>query len=136
MGLLSLLSSVSAAEGLNKISGIDFKLKWPNDILVNNKKIGGVLIETRVVNNILIAVIGIGINVNESISDFPDDIKNTTTSLKIIVGEEFSREKVLAYILEKLEFNYAKLALVRAGERMPHVRGAVHRVIERAHGGA
>ena len=106
MGLISLLASVSAAEGLHKISGIDFKLKWPNDILVCKNKIGGILIETKIINNILIAVVGIGINVNESISDFPDHIKDMASSLKIMIGENFSKESVLASILEKIELNY------------------------------
>ena len=128
LGLLSLLSSVSAAEGLNLISGIDFKLKWPNDILASNKKIGGVLIETRIVNNILIAVIGIGINVNESMSDFPEEIKNMTSSLKIMIGEEFSRERVLASIVEKIESNYTKLNYIC--EKWNHLCGHLNKSIK------
>ncbi len=62
---LSLACGVSIARLLN-LMGIDVKLKWPNDILYNNKKLAGILIETRIQGNCLIVVIGVGLNVDMS----------------------------------------------------------------------
>ena len=69
--LLPLLTGISIIKGIYKMTKIDVGLKWPNDIMINHKKIGGILIESNTVNNKLGVVIGIGININESENDIP-----------------------------------------------------------------
>ena len=105
-GLVSLISSVSIVEGLKEIFNTDFKIKWPNDIICHNKKIAGILIETKQVNNKLVFVIGIGININEEVHDFPLELKNDVTSLKILSKKKNEKEYVLLKILQKIQQNY------------------------------
>ena len=77
--ILSLLSGLSCVKAIAKIYGIPCGLKWPNDIMLNNKKIGGILIEAKK----KYLVIGIGLNVNENTHDINSTIKEISTSLKL-----------------------------------------------------
>ncbi|MFI5220664.1 MAG: biotin--[acetyl-CoA-carboxylase] ligase, partial [Bacteroidia bacterium] len=94
-------------EVIEDITGLDVKIKWPNDILVNNKKIAGILIENSIRGNtILYSIAGIGINVNQEVfSDFPLQ----ATSLKNEMKKNFSISEVLNKLC--LSFNkwYAEL---------------------------
>jgi len=86
----------------------DVSLKWPNDIVFNNKKLGGILIETKFSGNILEKIVlGIGINVNQL--DFSHDIKEIATSLAIITERQYRTEEILWQILNNFEKNYTDL---------------------------
>ena len=100
--LLSLKTGIAIVEGIKKDTDIKATLKWPNDIMINNKKIGGILIEKK--GNMI--VIGIGINVKENYNDLHPMIQNQSTSLKIITNSNIVLEKLLANILNKFEQNY------------------------------
>ena len=85
----------------------DIKIKWPNDILVNQKKISGILIENNFTSaNIQHSVIGIGLNVNQD--DF-DGFEREATSLKLLSNMAYSRDEVLEKICGNLEKWYLKL---------------------------
>ena len=87
-------------------SQIDIKIKWPNDILVNSKKIAGILLENNVQNNqVNWCVAGIGVNVNQEI--FGENIN--AASLKLITGKDYNREYVLKVICKHLEKHYLAL---------------------------
>jgi BirA family biotin operon repressor/biotin-[acetyl-CoA-carboxylase] ligase len=97
---------LSAAVGLQIIKALkhlkinNLKLKWPNDIMADNFKIGGVLIENILKNNrIAASVIGIGLNINQV--EFPDLPK--ASSLKNLTGTIFTRDEVLSTILNTME---------------------------------
>lgn len=97
---------ISAAVGLQIIKALkhlkinNLKLKWPNDIMADSFKIGGVLIENILQNNrIAASIIGIGLNVNQVL--FPGLPK--ASSLKNLSGTVFSRDEVLSAILNKME---------------------------------
>ena len=82
-------------EALNRICKIKTDIKEPNDIMLNSKKIGGIL--TQIITNgenIKYLLIGIGINVNSE--DFPEELEQIATSLKKETGMEFSRENIIA----------------------------------------
>lgn len=105
--LLPLLTAVSCADAINKTLSLNVKIKWPNDLLINNKKIGGVLLEMKAeVDRINFLIVGIGIDVNIDHKDYPECLKDKATSLKIESGATVSRPKLLASILESLENNY------------------------------
>ena len=70
--------------------------------MFENKKVAGILIESKKISDKYILNIGIGININEDINDFNDEIKNGATSLKIIKGHNVQREPLLACILNEL----------------------------------
>lgn len=87
-------------------SQIDIKIKWPNDILVNQKKIAGILIENTIHNGqISWCVAGVGVNINQE--NFENNLK--ATSLKSITGKIFSIDYVLEILCQHLEKHYLAL---------------------------
>lgn len=100
----TLMAAAAVAKAINKICGVDAKIKWPNDILLNNKKLVGILSEMNAeYGKLNFVVIGIGINTNVDKSDFPDDVKDIAISLHTEATKEFGRELLLAEILQELE---------------------------------
>ena len=106
LGILPLLAGVSIVKGIYTIANILSGLKWPNDIMASRKKMGGILIESKSTLDGLAVVVGVGLNINETDQDFPEPIKNYATSLKIYSGENYSREHILAEILNEFEQLY------------------------------
>jgi BirA family biotin operon repressor/biotin-[acetyl-CoA-carboxylase] ligase len=98
--LHALLIPIAIVEGVKKMAFIELGIKWPNDIMYKNKKLGGILIESKGTNKIL--NIGIGLNVNDSHEEFNDDLKDLAISLKEIIGYPLQREPLLAMILNEL----------------------------------
>ena len=102
-GVFPLLSGVAIVKALQDMH-IKGGLKWPNDIMVKGKKLGGILCESRIQGkSINWVVLGIGINVNETANDFGNDISGAATSLYLEVGNFIQRERLLAAILNHLE---------------------------------
>ena len=106
LGLLPLLTGISIVNGIQNAIYIQPGLKWPNDIMLSRKKMGGILIESKSSNSGLGIVVGIGLNINETKLDFSDTIKDDATSLKLYSGEHYSREKIMAEILNEFELLY------------------------------
>lgn len=76
------------------------KIKWPNDIIIDNKKLGGILIENIIIGQELIAIIGgFGININQE--KFPKELTNAT-SLKLITQKNYNEKEILMKIFNKL----------------------------------
>jgi BirA family biotin operon repressor/biotin-[acetyl-CoA-carboxylase] ligase len=89
------------------LTNLDLKidLKWPNDLLVGNRKIGGVLVQSAMeAGTMKYAVAGFGININTT--SFPENLKETATSIAIEVEKQVYREAVLAYVLMEFEKLY------------------------------
>lgn len=108
--VLTLLSAVSICEAIRDSCGLKVDIKWPNDILIQNKKLGGILTEMSAeMDKINFVVIGAGINVN---NDKKDLIKGAT-SLKNEKKENLDRIGLLQEIMRKIESNY--LLLTRKG---------------------
>ncbi len=86
------------------------QIKWPNDILVNGKKVTGILTELQAeADRIFALIIGVGMNVNQKKSDFPEELQEIATSLSIEEGKKISRAKLIRSFLthfEKLYFLY------------------------------
>ena len=97
--ILSIISAIAIIKAIKKISNVNCSIKWPNDIILNNQKIGGILIEKK----LDYMIVGIGINVNEERSDLNMEIKNASTSLRINNNPLIKLETLLAYILNELE---------------------------------
>ena len=98
--LHALLIPVAVIQAIKKVAFVDLGIKWPNDIMYKNKKLGGILIESKGINKKL--NIGIGLNINESYEDFPDDLIDLAISLKEITGYSIQREPLLAFIFNEL----------------------------------
>ncbi|GBR76084.1 biotin-(acetyl-CoA carboxylase) ligase [Candidatus Termititenax persephonae] len=101
--LLTILAALAVAQTIRQ-SQIDAQIKWPNDIMVNGKKIGGVLAES----NSKGLVIGLGVNVNMS-AVAAAQIDKPATSLKIETGQAAAKEKILQEILEKFFALYGQV---------------------------
>jgi BirA family biotin operon repressor/biotin-[acetyl-CoA-carboxylase] ligase len=103
---LSVITPLAVAEGIEQITGLYTRIKWPNDVLVNGKKVCGVLPLAELTDDdVAYALVGIGVNVNLDVGDYPE-IADIATSLKAEAGREISREELLARILERLEDLY------------------------------
>ena len=108
--ILVLAAAVAAATAIREYTGLDARIKWPNDILINNRKSCGILTEMKSgKDRINLMAVGIGINVNMLPDAFTDDIKPFTTSLKIESGSSFDRDKLLGKILAELGNAYKNL---------------------------
>jgi len=105
---LTLLAAVALASAISKVTNLKPSIKWPNDILINNKKVCGILTEMHGDSDFISSVIiGIGLNVNQDKDDFPDDITSRATSLKIEEGQAILRSKIIQAILVEMEKLYA-----------------------------
>ncbi|UCD38282.1 MAG: biotin--[acetyl-CoA-carboxylase] ligase [Fidelibacterota bacterium] len=102
LGLLSLAAGVAVVDALAN-EGLQAKLKWPNDILVDGRKLGGILIESRVSDNKPMVVLGVGLNVNEEQADFPEELHLTAVSVRMVLMQQVQREVLLAGILNRME---------------------------------
>ncbi|GEK34138.1 biotin--[acetyl-CoA-carboxylase] ligase [Kurthia sibirica] len=101
----TLVAAVAIVKAIEDVVGISPKIKWPNDLLIDSLKITGILTELQADPDYVNALImGLGINVNHMADDFPDDIKDIATSLKIQSGKEIDRAHLVARILYYLEF--------------------------------
>ncbi|MFA5846062.1 MAG: biotin--[acetyl-CoA-carboxylase] ligase [Thermodesulfovibrionales bacterium] len=109
--LLTIMTAVSCAKGVMKSTGLKAEIKWPNDLMISSKKLGGILTEMKSdPDGIVFAVIGIGINVNSKTkNDFPPDIRGIATSIREELGKIQSRTFIIAEILKELEHWYKVL---------------------------
>ena len=104
---ITIMTAVALVRALKQAAELETGIKWPNDIVCNGKKLCGILTEIHAQPDIInYAVVGIGINVNLSVRDFPEDIRNIATSIKIEKGREFRRSDILQAVLENMEDMY------------------------------
>lgn len=104
---LTLLAASALAEMMDKIYGIDPKIKWPNDLLIKNKKMAGILTEMQAEQDrINYIVLGIGINVNHDKADIPKELQNHATSLKLETKKEWDIHALIQELLTGFEQEY------------------------------
>ena len=98
--MLTLVAGISVCNVLTKMCSVDFKIKWPNDIYFNDKKIAGILIKNEIKGMMLgTSIIGIGLNVNQE--SFDENLPNPI-SMKMITGENYDLESLLNDICNEL----------------------------------
>jgi BirA family transcriptional regulator, biotin operon repressor / biotin---[acetyl-CoA-carboxylase] ligase len=103
--LLTLATTIAAHNAIERATGLDVDIKWPNDLLIRGKKVCGILAEMQgEVDRIKMMIIGIGINVNHE--SFPEEIAGSATSLRLASGRAQSRVEILVDFLEELERLY------------------------------
>lgn len=103
----TLLAAVAVVQAVNKIKGLNAAIKWPNDILLNGRKLVGILTEMNAeFGHINYVVIGVGINTNASVDDYPDEVKPLAISVADAAKEPFSRVELLCDILQNMEDLY------------------------------
>lgn len=99
---LSLVAGGAVAQAIAEVTGLEPAIKFPNDILVRSRKVAGILAESSEGR----VVLGIGINVNQTLEQLPTDAKTEPTSLRLELGAPISRARLLAAILLQLERAY------------------------------
>lgn len=108
--MITLVMALAVAEAIHEVTGLDTGIKWPNDIVVNGKKVVGILTEmsmTPEMNEIQFLVAGVGVNVNQNgPADFPEELRRTATSLKMECGKTVDRAVLLERILARFEADY------------------------------
>jgi BirA family biotin operon repressor/biotin-[acetyl-CoA-carboxylase] ligase len=102
---LALLAAVAVAEAVEALTGIAPGIKWPNDVVVDDRKLAGILADASTDGaTVRRVILGIGINVNQR--EFPIDLAARATSLALLTGAEVDREALLGGLLERLEHWY------------------------------
>lgn len=105
--MLTLVAALAVQRAVNRLTGLTALIKWPNDIVVNGKKVCGILTEmSSEVDYIHYVVVGIGINVN--VEGFPLELKETATSLYLETGRRCQRAALAAASLEEFEALYER----------------------------
>lgn len=105
--LLSLVAAIAAHQAIEEVTGLRPTIRWPNDLLVNGRKVVGILVELASEQDVLrYVVLGMGINVNLREDDFPEDLRPIATSLSAELGRHVPRVPLLQRLLERLESLY------------------------------
>lgn len=101
---------MAVAEAVEEMSGLRAGLKWPNDILLNGRKAGGVLSEVDLdeMGGGQI-ILGIGFNLNVDLEQLPEEIRRTSTSLKKEIGRWTSEEEFVSFFLRKFDVKYSQI---------------------------
>ena len=100
-------AAVMIAKALNRFSKQPITVKWPNDLLVEGKKVGGILTEMNMNSNeVNYIILGLGININQASQDFPPELQETATSLHASSGYYYNRQLLCCSILNEIEDGY------------------------------
>lgn len=100
---LPLLTGIAAAAAVRRVSGVEVDLKWPNDVLADGRKLGGILLERVEHDGAAAAVVGIGINCSQSAAELPVP---EATSLALVSGTTVDRTALLGALVEELGSRY------------------------------
>lgn len=136
--LLVMIAALAVVAAIGNTCRVAATIKWPNDILIGGRKVAGILIETSHDHlGHLVAIIGIGVNVNGRVTQFTEatsepqlmnsGLAATSTTLEEECGYEVSREAFLAYLLQCLEPQY--LALQQEAQTLPMAPSSISRLI-------
>ncbi|MCI0746424.1 MAG: biotin--[acetyl-CoA-carboxylase] ligase [Verrucomicrobia subdivision 3 bacterium] len=107
---LTVAAATALARTIHEHCGLQPSVKWPNDILLQDRKVAGVLTELAAeIDCIRYVILGIGINVNFSPSDFPAELRAVATSLQIEAGHAFRRAELAAALLRELDRDYDRV---------------------------
>ncbi len=101
---LSLVTAVAVAEAVEAATGLSAQIKWPNDVMLNRRKVAGILAEMRD----SVVVVGIGINVNQTREQLPADARTPAGSLRSLTGCEYDRDDVSATLFARFDQRYAQ----------------------------
>jgi BirA family biotin operon repressor/biotin-[acetyl-CoA-carboxylase] ligase len=99
---LSLVAGLAVAESVDHIAGTDARLRWPNDVLVADSKVSGILLEATEDT----VICGIGVNVNHDESELPAGTRVPSGSLRVATGREHDRAALLVELLERFQRRY------------------------------
>jgi len=106
---LTFLSAVATARAIQEITGLQPSIKWPNDLLLNGRKVAGLLNEMNAeTDRVGFVILGIGVNLNMRADQFPDDLRTPATSLALEAGSAVSRQAFTISLLHQLDLEYTR----------------------------
>ncbi|KAB2661064.1 MAG: biotin--[acetyl-CoA-carboxylase] ligase [Verrucomicrobia bacterium] len=107
---ITIASAVSLRRAIKNVTGLTPEIKWPNDLLLNGLKIAGILTElSSEPDAIKHVILGIGVDVNLTSEDFPEELRTVATSLRIVARRQFDRAALAVEILREFERDYQLL---------------------------
>ena len=107
---ITIAAAVSIVRAVWATTGVQAEIKWPNDVQIRGKKLAGILTELNAeLDRIRYLVLGVGVNLNQAVKDFPPEVAKLATSLAIETGAPVDRGAVAARIMEELERDYARI---------------------------
>jgi len=107
---LTVASATAIRRAIQRTTGLRPEIKWPNDILMHGRKLVGILTELSAeLDRVRHVTLGIGVNVNQSASDFPPDLRKLATSLRLEAGRTVARAELATAILQELDHDYARV---------------------------
>jgi len=105
--LLNLMSAAAVAKGISNTTGLPASIRWPNDIYVHGGKVGGILTEMDVVDDMITRVlIGVGVNINFPVEELPEEVRGEATTLMREAGMQVDEDKLRDNILSEFERLY------------------------------
>jgi BirA family biotin operon repressor/biotin-[acetyl-CoA-carboxylase] ligase len=114
---LSIVSALATAETVERATGLDAEIKWPNDVLLTGRKVAGILLEGRPES----IVLGIGLNINQTEAQLPSRPQFPAGSLFTTDGARRERAPILAQLLEQVELHYERWASAGLAGLLPEV---------------
>ncbi|MDP6529862.1 MAG: biotin--[acetyl-CoA-carboxylase] ligase [Gemmatimonadota bacterium] len=99
---LSLVAALAVARALESEAGVPARIKWPNDVRMDGRKVCGLLVEGRTAGGTLFPVVGFGVNVHHRPADFPSGLASPASSLEMATGRSLPRSRILAAVLREL----------------------------------
>ena len=100
---LPALGAVAAARAVESVCGVRPQIKWPNDLVLEGRKIAGILTESVLLGSDAAVVLGIGINVSHRAEDFAGEVRDIAASLEMVTGKTVSRGALAAALMEELD---------------------------------
>jgi BirA family biotin operon repressor/biotin-[acetyl-CoA-carboxylase] ligase len=105
--LLTIAAATAACDAIESLADVSLRIKWPNDLLIDDRKVGGILLEVAGEQDAVDwVVVGIGLNVNTEYGELPVALRRTAVSLKTAAGRDIDRSELLARLLLSLEESY------------------------------
>jgi len=105
--LLTIAAAIAACDAIESLTDVSVRIKWPNDLLIDDRKVGGILLEAAGEQDAIDwVVVGIGLNVNTEYNELPVALRRTAVSLKTASGKPVDRSELLARLLLSLEERY------------------------------
>jgi BirA family biotin operon repressor/biotin-[acetyl-CoA-carboxylase] ligase len=109
-GALSLMLALAVIRAIRRCANVRATVKWPNDLMIAGRKVCGILVENHLNGGVLsFAVAGIGININQTIADFPLGLRIGSTSLYLAAGRQIDKDEFVEYFLKQINLLYPHL---------------------------
>jgi BirA family biotin operon repressor/biotin-[acetyl-CoA-carboxylase] ligase len=114
---LTVASATALRRAIEQQTGLKPEIKWPNDILIDGRKVAGILTEMSAeLDQVKFVILGIGVDVNVAPSEFPAEVRKIATSLQAELGEPVPRAALAVAVLRELDRDYARIVSGKFGE--------------------